>query len=84
LLIDFWGVWCVDRRREVPVQVEAYKRFRSRKFEILGLDSDEMEKLEEVKTFLAKNKISWTQARFDSIKKLIETDGKVLVLDQNN
>lgn len=97
LLIDFWGMWCVDCRREIPFQVEAVKRFANRGFEILGMDSDEADKLEEVKTFLAKNKMDWTQAKLSSIKSLIETayriqeypsaillgpDGKVLVLDQ--
>ena len=97
LLIDFWGMWCVDCRWELPVQIETYQRFCTRKFEILGLDSDEMENLEAVKAFLAKNQITWTQARFDIIKNLIETsyriqeypsaillvpNGKVLILDQ--
>ena len=97
LLIDFWGMWCVDCRREIPYQVEAVKRFGSRRFEILGMDSDEAEKFEEVKAFLVVNKMDWTQAKFSSIKNLIETayriqeypsaillgpDGKVLVLDQ--
>ncbi|MDQ6788333.1 MAG: hypothetical protein M3033_16130 [Acidobacteriota bacterium] len=61
------------------------------------MDSDEAEKFEEVKTFLAKNKMEWTQAKLSSIKSLIDTayriqeypsaillgpEGKVLVLDQ--
>ena len=97
LLVDFWGMWCVDCRREIPFQVEAVRRFASRKFEILGMDSDEADKFEEVKIFLAKNKMEWTQAKLSSIKSLIETayriqeypsaillgpDGRVLVLDQ--
>ena len=97
LLVDFWGMWCVDCRREIPFQVAAVSRFAGRKFEILGMDSDEADKLEEVKTFLAKNKMEWTQAKLSSIKSRIETDyriqeypsaillgpdGKVLVLDQ--
>lgn len=97
LLIDFWGMWCVDCRREIPFQVEAVKRFANRQFTILGMDSDEAEKFEEVKAFLVKNKMDWTQAKLSSIKSLIETayriqeypsaillgpDGKVLILDQ--
>ncbi len=97
LLVDFWGMWCVDCRHELPYQLAAYKKFGKRNFEILGLDSDEIEKLEAVKTFLSKNQITWTQAKFDSIKNLIETiyriqeypsailldpNGKVLILDQ--
>jgi thiol-disulfide isomerase/thioredoxin len=95
LLIDFWGLWCVDCRREIPFQFEAYNRFRARGFEILGLDT--YEKAELIKPVLQKNGINWTQANFDSIKELVENnyriqeypsavllapDGKVLILDQ--
>lgn len=96
LLVDFWGLWCVDCRREIPFQFEAYKRFRARGFEILGMDT--YEKAEEVKSILQKNGIFWTQANFDSIQDLVENkfriqeypsavllapDGRVLVLEQS-
>lgn len=96
VLIDFWGVWCVDCLRETPFQVAAYQRFRSRGFEILGLNWDD--KIEDARGFLAKSKASWTQARKESIRTLTEVtyriqeypstillgpDGKVLVLDQD-
>lgn len=96
LLVDFWGLWCIDCRREIPYQFEAYKRFRARGFEILGMDTDE--NTEQVKTVLQKNGITWPQARFDSIKELVNNvyriqeypsailvgpDSKVLVLDQS-
>ena len=95
LLVDFWGVWCVDCRRETPFQVEAYKRFRSRGFEILGLDWDD--KIETVTDYMTKTGITWTQARKDSILELTEVryriyeypstlllgpDGKVIVIEQ--
>ncbi len=96
LLIDFWGLWCVDCRRELPYQLAAYKQFRSRGFEILAMNTDE--NAAPVKEVLAKNEINWTQARLGSIKNLIEVtyqiqeypsslllgpDGKVIVLDQH-
>ncbi|MDQ3800049.1 MAG: TlpA family protein disulfide reductase [Acidobacteriota bacterium] len=96
LLVDFWGLWCVDCRRELPYQFEAYRRFRARGFEILGMDTDENTPM--VKAVLQKNGIGWTQARHDSIKEMVENvyriqeypssillapDGKVLVLDQS-
>lgn len=95
LLVDIWGLWCVDCRRELPFQLAADNRFKSRGFEILALNTDE--EIEPVKEFLTKNKITWTQAKPDSIKNLIEVtyriqeyptaillapDGKVLILDQ--
>ncbi len=96
LLVDFWGVWCVDCTRETPFHLEAYKRFRSRGFDILALDTDE--DIEIVKPYLKKNGITWTQARNDSIRQLVEAtyriqeypstilldpNGKVLVLEQD-
>lgn len=96
LLVDFWGLWCVDCRREIPYQFEAYKRYRSRGFEILGIDTDE--NMEQVKEVLKVNGIFWTQTRFDSVKELVRNiyriqefpsavflgpDNKVLVLDQS-
>ena len=96
LMVDFWGVWCGDCTRETPYHLEAYKRFRKRGFEILGVDSDE--KIETVKGYIAKNKMAWTQATNDSTKRLQQADyrlqeypstillgpdGKVLVLNQH-
>lgn len=95
LMVDFWGVWCGDCTRETPFHLEAYKRFRKRGFEILGVDSDES--IETVKAYVAKNKMTWPQATNDSTKRLQQVDyrlqeypstillgpdGKVLVLNQ--
>ena len=78
-----------------PFQVAALKRFRSRGFDILGLDWDDDVQI--VKDYLNKTGMTWTQARKDSILTLTQDtyriqeypssillgpDGKVLVLDQ--
>ncbi len=96
LLIDFWGAWCHDCTLETPYHVEALKRFRERGFDILSLDSDE--DINTAKSYMEKNGMTWTQARNDSIRELVEVtyriqeypstiligpDAKVLVLDQN-
>jgi len=96
LLIDFWGVWCSDCRRETPFHIEAMRRFRSRGLDILGLDWDD--NVQTAKDYLLENKIDWTQARKDSITALTEDvyriqeypstillgpDGKVITLDQD-
>lgn len=97
VLIDFWGVWCVDCLVETPYHVEAYKRFRSRGFEILGLNTDE--DINVLRAYVKKNNLTWLQARNDSIRKLIEEiyriqeypstlligpDSKVIVLSQRD
>lgn len=95
VMLDFWGAWCVDCRREIPNQIEAYKKFRHRGFEILGMDTDE--NLETLRNYVKNNGMEWTQARYDSIRHIVEKnyliddyptsliigpDGKVLVIDQ--
>lgn len=95
LLLEWWGVWCVDCVRDMPYTVEAYKKFRSRGFEILGLNWDD--RVEDAASFLQKNSADWPQARKDSIKLLTEVthriqeypaavlldpNGKVISLDQ--
>jgi thiol-disulfide isomerase/thioredoxin len=95
LLVEWWGVWCADCVRDMPFTVAAYKKFRSRGFEILGLNWDD--RLEDAAGFLQKSDATWPQARKDSIKTLTEVtyriqsypaailldpEGRVISLDQ--
>jgi len=97
LLIEWWGVWCVDCVRDMPYTVQAYERFRSRGLEILGLNWDD--KTDDATAFLEKSKALWPQARKDSIKTLtdvtyriqeypssilLDPDGKVVSLNQKS
>lgn len=95
LLIDFWGVWCVDCRVETPYHVDAYRKFKTRGLEILSLNTDE--DIEVAKAYIAKHGMTWTHATNGSIRSLVEVtyriqeypstilidpEGKVIVFNQ--
>lgn len=96
LLIDFWGTWCGPCRREMPYLKTAYKRFQPRGLEILGMNTDDTEILPDVKNWLEKNGLDWTQATRESIREvirnfrihsypttlLLDPDGKIISLNQ--
>lgn len=44
VLIDFWASWCVPCRVENPHLVKAYKAYRDKNFEIVGVSLDEKRK----------------------------------------
>lgn len=49
MLVDFWASWCPACRQENPNVVEAYRKFHSKGFDVLGVSLD-------------KNKESWVKA----------------------
>lgn len=41
ILIDFWASWCGPCIKEMPNVVEAYKQYKDKGFEIIGISMDE-------------------------------------------
>jgi peroxiredoxin len=59
VLVDFWASWCVPCRKENPNVVEAYNKYKSKNFTVLGVSLDK-EKDDWIKA-IQKDNLSWTQ-----------------------
>ncbi len=59
LLVDFWASWCGPCRAENPNVLKAYRQYKPKGFEIIGisLDSDREAWLKAIK----KDNLSWTE-----------------------
>lgn len=59
VLIDFWASWCPPCRRDMPMLVEAYKKYKNKGFEIVGISLDS--KQEAWEKGIKDLNITWTQ-----------------------
>lgn len=59
VLVDFWASWCSPCRHENPNVVKAYTKYKSDKFDILGVSLDQNKKAWE--DAIAKDGLTWNQ-----------------------
>lgn len=59
ILVDFWAVWCVPCRMELPRVKKVYEQYHDKGLEVLGVDSDY--DAETVIKFSASEKLPWPQ-----------------------
>jgi thiol-disulfide isomerase/thioredoxin len=74
VLIDFWATWCKPCLAEIPYLKELYAKYKSKGFEILGMDSETLSSDQEVDPQFARETqerarhivksrgVSWTHA----------------------
>ena len=59
VLLDFWGTWCPPCRAATPDLVRLAKKYADRPFVIVGVSSDETEKV--VQDYVQKHRMPWPQ-----------------------
>jgi len=92
VLVDFWASWCVPCRHENPNVVQAYNKYKTKNFTILGVSLDKEK--EDWLNAVQHDKLAWTQVsdlqewnslavttfNFNGIpfNVLIDPDGKII------
>lgn len=59
VLVDFWATWCGPCRGEIPNVVAAFKKYREKGFEVVGISLDEDK--EAMLKYLKEQGMTWPQ-----------------------
>jgi peroxiredoxin len=67
VILDFWATWCPPCRAAIPELVTMQKKYKDKKFVVLGISMDDPHKVtnEYLRAFSEKIKINYPVLRFD-------------------
>ncbi len=51
VLVEFWASWCIPCRESIPYLNSIYQRYKDRDFVLLGINVDESNHAEKIKSF---------------------------------
>ncbi|MBK8944159.1 MAG: TlpA family protein disulfide reductase [Ignavibacteriae bacterium] len=58
-LISFWALWCKPCRTEMKYLEDYFEKYKSKGFNIIGINQDSPRSLAKVKSFVATHKVSF-------------------------
>jgi thiol-disulfide isomerase/thioredoxin len=61
VLLDFWATWCAPCVAEMPNVAAAYKKYKAKGFDVVGISLDEAQDRAAVNAFMKKYGMAWRQ-----------------------